>query len=167
MCRAALSSFGRIWSECRHQGLRCALCRRRGNGYGCRSTSLRTYMADFRPTGLLYRALQEALANAKKHSHASHVGVNLMFTDANVVLSVIDDGQGFSVPERLGGLVKANHFGLAGMEQRLSSLGGVLEVVSKPSHGTRVNARLPKQPMASSTLVVERRNGWNHSIQTS
>ena len=115
----------------------------------------------------LYRVLQEGLANARQHSQASHIGVKLTFNDANVVMSVRDDGVGFIVPERLGSLVKGNHFGLAGMEQRVSSFGGILEIVSKPSQGTYLQVQLQKQPMVSPMLVVERRNGWNHSIPTS
>ena len=103
----------------------------------------------------LYRVLQEAMANVRKHSYATHAAVRLAFDDSHAALSVSDDGQGFVVPGRLGTLVKSNHFGLASIEQRVKSLRGALHIDSQLQQGTRVQVQLPRLILAAPTLVGE------------
>ena len=89
----------------------------------------------------LMRVLQEALCNAAKHAAARQITVSVCFLDAEILLSVEDDGVGFQVPA-LRQLLDARHYGLLGMYERLMVLGGQLEVHSRPGGGTRVCARL-------------------------
>ena len=103
----------------------------------------------------LYRVLQEAMANVRKHSYATHAAVRLTFDDSHAALSVSDDGQGFVVPGRLGTLVESNHFGLASIEQRVKSLRGALHIDSQLQQGTRVQVQLPRLILAAPTLVGE------------
>jgi signal transduction histidine kinase len=108
----------------------------------------------------LYRVLQEAIANVRKHSCATRAAVELTFDDSHAALSVGDDGQGFVVPDRLGTLVKSNHFGLVSMEQRVKSLRGALLIDSQLQQGTRVQVQLPRLIVAAPTLVVEGPDEW-------
>ena len=78
--------------------------------------------------------VSEALANAAKHSEASHVTVWLTLRDAELSVEVVDDGRGGADPT--GG-------GLQGLAQRVAALDGTLEVYSPPGGPTVVRASLP------------------------
>ncbi|MDX3572239.1 sensor histidine kinase [Streptomyces sp. ID05-47C] len=84
----------------------------------------------------LLRCTQESLANVRKHSGASTVGVVLTELAGGVELEITDDGRGFVVEESRG-------FGLDGMRRRLAELDGELAVTSSLGDGTRVLASLP------------------------
>jgi len=58
-------------------------------------------------------------------------------------LSVADDGKGFSLPQRPDQLTQAGHFGLVGMRERATLLGGDLDIRTAPGQGTRILFRLP------------------------
>lgn len=91
---------------------------------------------DQRTRVALLRCTQESLANVRKHSGASTVGVVLTELAGGVELEITDDGCGFVVEESHG-------FGLDGMRRRLAELDGELTVTSSLGDGTRVLARLP------------------------
>jgi signal transduction histidine kinase len=84
----------------------------------------------------LYRAAQEGLTNASRHAEASSVSVRVNLDDAAARLVVADDGCGFERP--------APGFGLRGMDERLASVGGSLEVSSSPGSGTRLLVMIPR-----------------------
>ena len=92
----------------------------------------------------LYQIATEALNNALKHAGATEVAVEIVAKEGYVVLSVIDNGQGFE-PSDPGSSIG---MGLANMRMRASRRGGQLAVDASPGQGTRVVARLP---MESST----------------
>jgi signal transduction histidine kinase len=87
----------------------------------------------------LYRIIQEALTNAIKHAGARSVNIAVAETGGALQITVTDDGTGFD-PEgpRTG-------FGLTGMRERVTLLGGELEVSSSPA-GTRIHAVVPGAP---------------------
>jgi signal transduction histidine kinase len=87
----------------------------------------------------LLRAVQEALANVRKHAQASRVCVTLSFMGDLVVLDVQDDGAGFD-PELPG---TAGAFGLAAMRERVEQLDGTLIVESMPGGGTTLVVEIP------------------------
>ena len=94
---------------------------------------------------ILYRIVQESLNNVAKHARAERVTVTVDQPDVGaVLLRVQDDGVGFDASDA-GQLLREGHFGLAGMRERASLLGGSLEVDSQPGRGTTVLARLPMQ----------------------
>ncbi|MBI9045305.1 MAG: hypothetical protein JEZ06_12520 [Anaerolineaceae bacterium] len=86
----------------------------------------------------LFRLVQEALANIQKHAQASNVTINLFWEGQALNLEIIDDGQGFQVPEVYKEQVLSGHFGLAGMQERVVLIGGNLSIESIPGKGTRV-----------------------------
>jgi signal transduction histidine kinase len=92
---------------------------------------------------VLYRAAQEALTNVAKHARATSARVELSEQGMSVVLEVRDDGAGFDPDQELLG--DLDHFGLAGMRQRVELAGGTCKVRSRPGAGTVVVATLPRE----------------------
>src|ERR671916_471617 len=84
------------------------------------------------PAGVeVVRVVQEALANVRRHSDASHAVVTLGMVNGEVLVEIEDDGRGFG-PEKSYGM------GLTGMRERVLVLGGELEVEGREGMGTRV-----------------------------
>ena len=82
-----------------------------------------------------YFVASEALANAAKHSQASHIDVSLEQRDQSLLLSVRDDG--------VGGADTARGSGLVGLMDRVEAFGGSIRVDSRPGKGTQITAELP------------------------
>jgi len=91
----------------------------------------------------VYRIAQAAASNATRHARPTRVSLRLYFAAAGVSLEVEDDGVGFVPPQFPSDLAVQGHFGLVGMHERATRLGGHLSVRSSPGHGTRVVAFLP------------------------
>jgi signal transduction histidine kinase/DNA-binding NarL/FixJ family response regulator len=93
----------------------------------------------------LLRVAQESIANARKHANAMRVELRLEFGDGAVTLSVSDDGRGFDPALLAAGPTPSGGFGLTGMRERVSRLGGSLEIVSDQATatGTTIAARIP------------------------
>jgi signal transduction histidine kinase len=98
----------------------------------------------------IFRVLQEGLMNVERHARASRVEVELRADAGEMILELRDDGRGFECPTRLSSLVLEGRFGLAGAQERVNLLGGVLEVESRPGRGTRLTARIPLHPVKGS-----------------
>jgi signal transduction histidine kinase len=92
----------------------------------------------------LFRIAQEALYNVKKHASALNVTLLLQFDIDKVLMSVIDDGKGFQTPAAPNYFTKQGKFGLAGITERVSLLGGNLNVESSPGKGTVVKVEIPR-----------------------
>jgi signal transduction histidine kinase len=88
----------------------------------------------------LYRAAQEALTNARRHSGADRVAITVHCEKSRARLVVTDDGRGFS-PEREG-------FGLLGMRERVDLAGGSVDIYSRPGAGTRLTVTIPHRAAA-------------------
>lgn len=85
----------------------------------------------------LLRITQEALSNIVRHSGARHAAVTLSYTDDEVRLDVRDDGRGFDPA-----LVQPGA-GLTGMRERLTGVGGTLEIEAAPGDGCALSAAIP------------------------
>ncbi len=93
----------------------------------------------------LFRCAGEALSNIGKHTDAQEIRVNLCIESQKVSLAVIDNGQGFQVPERLGTLMAQDHFGLVGLRERVELLQGDFHISSTPRQGTHLMVAIPLQ----------------------
>jgi len=92
---------------------------------------------------VLFRVLQEAVANAARHAQASEIQVRFSYDAEEARLEVSDNGRGFTVPGTWMGTVREGHYGLAGMEERVTAAGGTLSVESAPSSPTTIRVTIP------------------------
>lgn len=118
---------------------------------------------DGQPRGLapelevaIYRIVQEALQNVRKHAHASAVTVRAEFTDQRVAIAVRDNGVGFIVPPSPTDLASQGNFGLMGIEERAQLFGGQLEIHSQPGRGTELKVTLPLELNPPAPVSAER-----------
>lgn len=91
----------------------------------------------------LVQVAREALTNSERHASARRVALSLLRTDAEVCLSIEDDGCGFDGDPGPG------HFGLQGMRERLQGVGGRLTIESGSGRGTHVRAQVPLDASAA------------------
>jgi signal transduction histidine kinase len=89
----------------------------------------------------LFRIAQEALTNVIKHAQAKTAQVTLTYAEKSVQVRVTDDGRGFDMDAT--GSAKRVSWGLKGMEERTSLLGGKFEVQSRQGQGTTVEVSIP------------------------
>ncbi len=88
---------------------------------------------------MVFRAIQEFLKNAVRHSQASQINLHLDLGDTNIKVICEDDGKGFDVD----GLEEDSFVGLKLMRERAEMLGGNLGVDSVIGQGTRVTYQVP------------------------
>jgi len=87
----------------------------------------------------IYRVVQEALHNVAKHAQASSVVIQMTREERTIHLIVEDDGVGIQARSSTG----EQSFGLAGIKERISMLGGVSRVISAKGKGTRIEISVP------------------------
>jgi signal transduction histidine kinase len=87
----------------------------------------------------IYRTIQEALNNVLKHSGSDHAAVRLTESRGLVRITVDDEGRGLDETAVKEG------FGVTGMRERASLLGGSLKITSRPGTGVSVTAEFPVQ----------------------
>ncbi len=99
----------------------------------------------------IYRVVQEALHNVAKHAQAKAAGVQVTRDEGVVRILVEDDGIGIAgvstSPQR-------RTFGLAGMRERISALGGTIRVHSRKGQGTRITVIVPASRAADEPELV-------------
>lgn len=92
----------------------------------------------------VFRIVQEALNNIRRHAAARHVTLALRRTsNATLLLRLSDDGQGMAGPVDLGVLSAKKHFGLLGISERVALLSGILKIDSKAGEGLTLQVELP------------------------
>ena len=82
-----------------------------------------------------YFIVSESFTNAHKYADASTVRIHVAPVEDALLVEIADDGSGGADP--------ASGTGLRGLADRIDSLGGRLEIDSRPGAGTRISARLP------------------------
>ncbi|MFC1983605.1 ATP-binding protein [Chloroflexota bacterium] len=92
---------------------------------------------------LLFRIVQEALNNIRRHAQASEAQVVIEFTEDRTKVSISDDGRGFELLGRVDDLPRSGKLGLAGMHERAQLLDGTLEVKSTLGKGTTLIIEVP------------------------
>lgn len=86
----------------------------------------------------VYRIVQEALNNAKKHAAPEHVDVELSHTGEEFRIRVSDDGRGFDLDSVMG-----EGIGMSAMRERAELAGGWFDIESSPGGGTVITAGIP------------------------
>lgn len=99
---------------------------------------------------VVFRLVQEALTNIRKHAQAQHAWVILRREGDDLRLEVRDDGQGFSLPGSVEQARTTGHIGLASMAERAAIAGGHLSIDSNPDQGTVIRVVLPFRSAADS-----------------
>ncbi|KUO09540.1 sensor histidine kinase [Streptomyces sp. DSM 15324] len=101
---------------------------------GSRRITLEMSGVERRPLLVLYRAAQEGLTNACRHSGATEIGVHVAYDERAARLRVVDNGSGFDAAEE--------GFGLTGLRERVRLAGGTVAVDSAPG-GTVLTVGVP------------------------
>ena len=87
---------------------------------------------------VLFRVVQEALTNIRRHAQASHAAIFLQCRGTTVEVLVRDDGVGFDPVGRVDA-----RLGLLGMRERAAAIGGRLEIQSSAAEGTTITLIIP------------------------
>lgn len=125
---AALASYAKRFS--RQSGVACDLALDRDD-----------YGLDEPMSTAIFRIVQESLTNIARHAAASHAMVALQDSGDDLLLTIADDGCG--LPAELTSERKT--YGLLGMRERVSMLGGHITIDSAPTRGTHIEVRIPRQ----------------------
>ena len=91
----------------------------------------------------IFRIVQESLTNVVRHAGARSVLVQVVFSEEGVELSIQDDGRGFDVGRALAGEDGRAAWGLLGIHERASLVGGTADLLSNPGEGTTVHVSIP------------------------
>ena len=104
---------------------------------------------------VLYRVVQESIANTRKHSGATRVDVRVRALAGYIETTVEDNGRGFNVHSTVARALDASRLGLAGVTERVRLLGGAVEIEARVGEGVLVRATLPRwRPAKTSRDVV-------------
>lgn len=87
----------------------------------------------------LFRIYQESLTNVARHADAKKIVSSLKFEDNNLILTITDDGKGFTFKN----IESKKTLGLFGMKERTLEMGGHYEIKSEPGTGTTVLVTVP------------------------
>lgn len=93
------------------------------------------------PSGIedqLFRILQESLSNTLRHARANQIAVKLFTLQGQVRMRVTDDGIGFDPDGE-----KLTSYGLRSMRERVTEVGGSMEIYSAKGKGTQIEVRIP------------------------
>lgn len=95
-----------------------------------------------------FRTAQEALTNVGKYAQCAHVSLHLSDAAGLLTLEVSDDGVGLTAAQR----AQPNSFGLRGLAERARTVGGWLDIGSRPGQGTTLTLSVP---LGESTLCTD------------
>ena len=98
----------------------------------------------------VYRIIQEALTNCARHARAERIRIRLQGDAGSLEVTVVDDGDGFDVTHRNGGL------GLHGIEERVRELEGEVRIRSVEGAGTTLWIRLPLEDWSAREVTFAR-----------
>jgi len=101
----------------------------------------------------ILRVGQEAITNTVKHSGATRLTLELEFHAEQVVLTIKDNGNGFTPGNCLG--PNDGHFGLLGMSERTKRLSGKLSITSAPGAGTEICVEIPIEETTTTKRTSE------------
>ncbi|HTI13704.1 MAG TPA: sensor histidine kinase [Dictyobacter sp.] len=87
---------------------------------------------------VVFRIVQEALANIRKHAHASQAIITITNHNQQLLIEIRDNGDGLQQSEQQTG-----HFGLHTMQERVKEISGDWHVESQTGQGTTIRANIP------------------------
>jgi PAS domain S-box-containing protein len=115
------------------------------------SAGLNELKLDFDTEINLFRLIQEALNNVKKHANAHRVIIRLVASFPNIILRIEDDGEGFDVLTRPVKAITEKRMGLQNMRERVSLLNGRMKIQSSPLNGTKIFIEIPHREIKNDT----------------
>jgi len=122
-------------------------CENFSEEYGTRvdfqSAGMDNLRLDFDTEINLYRLIQEALTNVRKHADAGQVIVRLVAAHPHIILRIEDNGKGFDVQRRSERALDEKRMGLQSIEERVYQLNGKLQIQSRPGEGTSIFIEVP------------------------
>ena len=98
---------------------------------------------------VIFRGTRELLANVIKHAQARRVSVRLDWFDDALQITVTDDGCGFATDAPTRRPDGEGAFGLFSVRERMTDLGGALEIESVPGHGCTARLRVPQDRLTN------------------
>jgi signal transduction histidine kinase/YHS domain-containing protein len=105
----------------------------------------------------LFRIVQEAWSNSRRHGQARHVRITMHYDTTEVQVHISDDGIGFVPPA--ADAAPDGHWGVRGMRERAELTGGTLQLHSAPGQGTQIDVCIPypgvagRDPVCGMTVV--------------
>jgi len=90
----------------------------------------------------IYRIVQEALNNCRKHSNADMVELNIYQRATDLIVEIVDNGVGFD-PNKVDKM-EPTRLGLSNMRDRADELSAVFKLGTRPGEGTRIKVTIPK-----------------------
>jgi two-component system sensor histidine kinase DegS len=87
----------------------------------------------------LFRLVQEAITNVRKHARVNKALVKMEDSGSTLTLVIKDEGCGFDLEE----VEQRESYGLLGMQERVRLFGGELQILSQPREGTQIIIKVP------------------------
>ena len=97
----------------------------------------------------IYRLIQEALNNVKKHADANQATIRLVASSPDIVIRIKDNGKGFDVRNRRKQALEEKRMGLQSMVERVRLLEGKINIQSRPQKGTYILIEIPLKEQPS------------------
>jgi signal transduction histidine kinase len=82
---------------------------------------------------MIFRIIQESIANALKHAAPTHIQLHLHYAPDSLTIDITDNGTGFDTAQQSSGI------GLSNMHTRTQLIGGTLHIQSSPNNGTNIH----------------------------
>jgi signal transduction histidine kinase len=109
----------------------------------------------------IFRIVQEGLSNIRKHAQASNVQICLKHTSPRTLLiALADDGQGLNHHFDLANLSANGHYGLLGISERVTLLGGRLKLQNQAGSGLLLEVEIPHPRVAEGGSSSLEQMGW-------
>ena len=104
----------------------------------------------------LLMVVREAVYNAALHGHPSRIAITLAYRRDQIVITIADDGTGFDL-QTASARDGKQHYGIAGMRERMERIHGHLELKSSEGKGTTVQAQIGRHHLmaASAKTAIE------------
>jgi signal transduction histidine kinase len=97
----------------------------------------------------IYRLIQEALNNIKRHAGADQATIRLVASSPHIVIRIKDNGKGFDVNRRRKQALKEKRMGLQSMVERVHLLEGKIDIQSRPGKGSYIRIEIPVKEKTS------------------